>query len=207
MKKTVTKFILGKKLYMTQLFDETGTVFPVTVVSVPTNVVTQIKTKDKDGYSAVQVGYGVRRAKNISKSVQGHTKSTGVNFSKLSEFLVAEPAVKVGDKVEVSQFSVGEKVKISGLSKGKGFQGVVKRHGFHGQPSSHGHKDQSRKSGSIGAGGVQRVFKDLRMAGRMGHNQVTVANLKVVKVNPETNELFLGGAVPGARNSVIAIYQ
>jgi len=207
MKKTVTKFILGKKLYMTQLFDDAGTVFPVTVVSVPSNVVTQVKTKDKEGYSAVQVGYGVRRAKTVSKSVQGHTKSAGGVFAKLSEFLVAEPTVKVGDKVEVSQFVVGEKVKISGLSKGRGFQGVVKRHGFHGQPSSHGHKDQSRKSGSIGAGGVQRVFKDLRMSGRMGHNQVTVANLKVVKVDTATNELFLGGAVPGARNSVIAIYQ
>lgn len=205
MKKTVTKFILGKKLSMTQLFDETGTVFPVTVVAIPNNVVTQVKTKEKDGYSAVQVGYGTRRAKNVSKSVQGHTKAAGGVFEKLSEFLVAEPTVKVGDKLDVSQFAIGDKVKIYGLSKGKGFTGVVKRHGFHGQPSSHGHKDQSRKSGSIGAGGVQRVFKDMRMAGRMGHSQVTVANLKVIKVDPATNELFLGGAVPGARNTVIAI--
>lgn len=191
---------------MTQVYADGDTVFPVTVIAAGPCVVTQVKTDDKDGYTAVQIGYGQRRAKHVSKAVQGHTKGLGV-FARLAEFKVAEVKCQRGDQLDVTQFSVGEHVKVTSTSKGKGFQGVVKRHGFHGQPASHGHKDQLRKSGSIGAGGVQRTFKDVRMAGRMGQDRVTVANLKVVKVDPEKHELYLGGAIPGASNSLISIYQ
>lgn len=208
MKKPVTKFLLAKKLYMTQLFDDSGNVVPVTVLAAEPNVITQVKTSEQDGYVAVQVGVGERRAKTVSKAVVGHTKGLNKIFRKLTEFRVADPAnYKVGDTVAAAQFSEGEKVKVSGISKGRGFQGVVKRHGFHGQPASHGHKDQLRASGSIGAGGVQRTFKGLRMAGHMGDSSVTVANLKVIKVDADKNELYLRGAVPGANRAFVRIYQ
>ena len=208
MKRPVTKFLLAKKMHMTQLFDESGNVVPVTILAAEPNVVTQIKTVEKDGYVAVQVGVGERRAKTVSKAVIGHTKAQNKVFRKLTEFRLADvSSYKVGDNVAAAQFTVGEKVKVSGVSKGRGFQGVVKRHGFHGQPASHGHKDQLRASGSIGAGGVQRTFKGLRMAGHMGDGSVTVANLKVVKVDADKNELYLRGAVPGARHAFVWIYQ
>ncbi|MBI4407266.1 MAG: 50S ribosomal protein L3 [Candidatus Kerfeldbacteria bacterium] len=208
MKKTINKFLLAKKLYMTQVFDEAGNVVPVTVLAAEPNIVTQVKTADKDGYVAVQVGVGERRAKTVSKAVVGHTKGLNKVFRKLTEFRVTDGSTyTVGDAVLVSQFTLGDKVKVSGISKGLGFQGVIKRHGFHGQPASHGHKDQERASGSIGAGGVQRTFKDMRMAGHMGDQFVKLSNLKVVKVDTEKNELYLKGAVPGARNAMICIYQ
>lgn len=212
MKKPATKFLLTKKLHMTQLFDENGNVVPVTVLAATPNTITQVKTAEKDGYVAVQIGMGTRRAKNVAKSVAGHTKAAskeeGKTFRHLSEFRVTDSSTyKVGDTVEVSQFTPGEKVRAQGVSKGRGFQGVVKRHGFHGSPATHGHKDQERAGGSIGAGGVQRTFKGLRMPGQMGNSYITVPNLKVVKVDPETNELYVRGAVPGARNTLIWIYQ
>ncbi len=212
MKKPATKFLLTKKLHMTQLFDENGNVVPVTVLAATPNTITQIKTSEKDGYTAVQVGMGERRAKTVSKSVVGHTKAAsktdGKVFRHLSEFWVSDSsAYKVGDTVAVSQFTPGDKLKIHGFSKGKGFQGVIRRHGFHGQPASHGHKDQERAGGSIGAGGVQRTFKGLRMPGQMGGTHITVPNLKVIKVDAEANELYVRGAVPGARNTLIWIYQ
>lgn len=195
-------------MHMTQLFDESGNVVPVTVLAAAPNVVTQIKTAEKDGYVAVQVGMGERRAKTVSKAVVGHTKGLNKVFRALTEFRVADGSTyKVGDSMAAGQFAVGEKVKVSGFSKGRGFQGVVKRHGFHGQPASHGHKDQLRASGSIGAGGVQRTFKGLRMAGHMGDQSVTVANLRVIKVDADKNELYLRGAVPGARHALVWIYQ
>lgn len=197
---------------MTQLFDENGNVVPVTVLAAEPNTITQIKTAEKEGYIAVQVGTGARRAKTVSRSVIGHTKAAAKDaekvFRHLSEFRVVDSATyKVGDTVAVSQFTPGDKVKVQGFSKGKGFQGVVRRHGFHGQPASHGHKDQERAGGSIGAGGVQRTFKGLRMPGQMGNTHITVPNLKVVKVDADTNELYVRGAVPGARNALIWIYQ
>lgn len=208
MKKSFTKFLLARKLYMTQLFDDGGNVVPVTVLAAEPNVITQIKTSEQDGYVAVQVGVGERRAKTVSKAVVGHTKGLNKIFRKLTEFRVVDLAnYKVGDTVAAAQFSEGEKVKVSGISKGRGFQGVVKRHGFHGHPASHGHKDQLRASGSIGAGGVQRTFKGLRMAGHMGDSSVTVANLKVIKVDADKNELYLRGAVPGANRAFVRIYQ
>ncbi|EKD76573.1 MAG: 50S ribosomal protein L3 [uncultured bacterium] len=207
MKKPVTKFLVTQKLYMTQIYNETGNVVPVTVLSAQPNVVTQVKSNDETGKHAVQVGVGKRRLVTVSKAVQGHTKGLKQVFKKLQEFKVVEAKYVVGDKLDVTQFTVGERVKVTGTNKGRGFQGVVKRHHFHGQPASHGHKDQLRKSGSIGAGGVQRVFKGVRMSGQMGNKQLTVVNLKVAKIDSEKQELYLCGAVPGARNSFMAIYQ
>lgn len=207
MKQPVKKFIVAKKLYMTQVYDDAGNVVPVTVLTASPNTVTQLKTKEHEGYAAVQVGMGQRRLKRATKSVAGHTKGLNTVFAALKEFRVAEPTMQVGDSVTVQQFTAGDRVKVIGTSRGRGFQGVVKRHGFHGQPASHGHKDQLRKSGSIGAGGVQRVFKGVRMAGHMGSARVTVANLKVIKVDTEQNELYVQGAVPGVRNSLLTVYQ
>lgn len=197
------KFILGKKIEMSQKFKESGEVVPVTVVQAGPCVITAIKTEDKDGYKAVQVGYGEK--KKISKPLLGHLKNLG-KFSSLREFRVVDTKeMKVGDKFDVGVFEAGDKVKVTGISKGKGFQGVVKRHHFHGSPASHGHKDQLRHSGSIGAGGVQNVFKGMRMGGQMGADQVTIKNLEVVEIDKEKNLLYLKGAVPGGRNSFLMI--
>ncbi|MFA6474889.1 MAG: 50S ribosomal protein L3 [Patescibacteria group bacterium] len=208
MKKPTTKFLLAKKLHMSQLFDDNGNVVPVTILAVSPNMVTQLKTVESDGYVAVQVGCEERRAKTTSKSLVGHTKGLNKVFRNFSEFRVEDVSgYKVGDVITVEKFAVGDNVKVIGYSKGRGFQGVVKRHGFHGQPASHGHKDQLRASGSIGAGGVQRTFKGLRMPGRMGNAKVSISNLKVVKVDAAQNEVYLKGAVPGARNGLVWIYQ
>ncbi len=201
----MNKMIIGKKLNMTQTFKEDGSVVPVTVVLVEPCVITQVKNMEKDGYTAIQVGYGTRKDKNLSKALLGHFGKNG-NFAKTKEFRVEEKnEYKAGDKLDVSQFEVGDKVKVSGTSKGKGFQGVVKRHGFHGAPASHGHKDQLRMPGSIGATGPAKVFKGVRMPGQMGNAKSTVANLEVVKVDAKNNEIYLKGAVPGARNSIVTI--
>lgn len=199
------KFILGKKIEMTQVFKDDGTVIPVTAVLATPNVVTQVKNKDtKDGYSAVQIGFDT--AKKIKKSRAGHLKDLD-KVKTLKEIRVADDtAVSRGDKITVAAFAAGDIIKVTGTSKGKGFQGVVKRHGFHGQKSSHGHKDQERMPGSIGAGGVQRVFKNIRMAGHMGDDRVTVSGLEIVDVNAEKNILYIKGALPGSRNSLVMIY-
>jgi large subunit ribosomal protein L3 len=201
------KFILGKKVEMTQLYKEDGMVVPVTAVLALPNVVTQVKSADsKDGYNAVQVGFGVD--KKPGKSRIGHLKDLPpvktVREFRLTDKEVA--GVKRGDVITVEVFAEGDAVTVTGQSKGKGFQGVVKRHGFHGQNSSHGHKDQERMPGSIGAGGVQRVFKGKRMAGHMGDEQVTVSGLQIIAVEPEKNILYVKGAVPGARHGLIMIY-
>lgn len=197
------KFILGKKVEMSQRFRSNGVVVPVTLVKVPKNVVTQIRTKEKDGYVAVQVG--AVEGKNLSKAERGHLKDLA-SVRHLQEFRVdAADAWKRGDELLVTQFVPGDSVTVIGTSKGKGFQGVVKRHHFHGHPKSHGHKDQLRMPGSIGAGGVQHVRKGTRMAGRMGDERVTVKNLEVVSVDGEKGLLELKGAVPGARNGLLII--
>lgn len=202
----MNKFIIGTKQSMTQVYDDNGQVAPVTVVSVEPCVITQVKTVDSDGYVAVQVGYGVRKEDNIAKPQRGHNKDLG-HFRGHREFRIDDVAeLKVGDKIEVSQFAVGETVNVSGTSKGKGYQGVVRRHNFHGSDNQHGNKDQTRMPGSIGATGPQRVFKGTRMPGQMGNASVTVSNLQVVKVDAESNQLYLRGAVPGGRNAVITIY-
>lgn len=194
------KFILGTKLHMTQKFREDGSVVPMTAISAGPVTVTQVKG-DKDGYSAVQVGYGHK--KTLSKSVTGHLKNL-TNFRWLKEFRLSEP-VERGQQIDVSTFNVGDVIEVTGWSKGKGFQGVVKRHGFHGSPKTHGHKDQLRMPGSIGAGEPQHVFKGKRMAGRMGNDQVTLKKLEVMEVDTENNILYVKGAIPGARNGLVMI--
>ncbi len=197
------KFILGKKINMTQIFDESGKVIPVTLVQVDSCIITQIKTEEKDGYKAVQVGSFFK--KKINKPEKGHLKDFG-QFKILKEFKVLNiDNYKLGDKVEISIFSEGDEISVSGISKGKGFQGVVKRHGFAGGPASHGQKHTLRSPGSIGAGGVQRVFKGLKMAGRMGSDRTLVKGLKIVKVDIDNNILALSGAVPGRRGTVLEI--
>lgn len=206
------KFIIGKKLDMTQIW-RGGNVIGVTRVQAGPCTVVQIKGDDKDGYSAVQVGFGERKEKNIAKPQLKHMKKAGVKSMFLREFRISldtpkdakERQLKRGDKINVSTFEVGDNIQIEGVSKGKGFQGVVKRHGFHGQDKTHGTKDQARMPGSIGATGPAHVFKGMRMPGRMGCDQVTVKNSEVVEVDKENNIIFVKGAVPGARNSLVLI--
>jgi len=197
------KFILGKKIEMSQRFDEEGSVTPVTLLEAGPCKVTQVKTKEKDGYEAVQIGFGLKKKNN--KPLAGHLKDLE-NFRDLVEFKVDKIAEYVrGQEISLANFVKGDKVVITGVSKGKGFAGVVKRHHFHGHPKTHGHKDQLRMPGSIGAGGVQRVFKGVRMGGRMGGEQITIKNLKVVEVDSQNNIIALKGAVPGARGALVLI--
>lgn len=201
------KFLLGTKIGMTQVFRDDGTVVPVTRVHAGPCVVTQVKTKEKDGVRAVQIGFGSQKLFRLNKAAQGHLKDLEpVRF--LRDFSIAEDeAVSRGDQLTVSVFTPGDVVDVIGTSKGKGFQGVVKRHGFSGAKKTHGNKDQLRMPGSIGSTGPQRVFKGMRMAGRMGDERVTVKNLEIVEIKPETNELLIKGAIPGARGGVIAIVK
>ncbi|MCR4306877.1 MAG: 50S ribosomal protein L3 [Candidatus Yonathbacteria bacterium] len=198
------KFILGTKEEMSQIFTEDGIAVPVTLLSAGPVVVTQVKTDEKDGYEAVQVGYGVKNPRNINKAQKGHFKGLG-NFRYVKEFRTTPGEMKVGDSFDVSSFEPGDVVEVSGVSKGKGFQGVVKRHGFHGGPRTHGQKHSEREPGSIGATGPQRVFKGTRMGGRMGADRVTVKRLKVVAIDKENNVMAVSGAIPGRRGTVIEI--
>ena len=204
------KFIIGRKLNMTQIYADNGAAIPATAVAVRGNVVTQIRTKDADGYEAVQVGEGVRNANRIAKPQKGQWKDLG-NFAAVKEFrLLASssqlPApLKIGDKIELSQFKAGDAVEVSAISKGKGFQGVVKRHGFHGGPRSHGQKHSEREPGSIGGGLRNKVPVGMRMAGRMGSDRVTVRGLKVVHIDQEENVLYVSGAIPGRRGTLVEI--
>lgn len=201
------KFILGHKIEMTQKFKNDGTVVPVTLIKAEPCVVAQIKTLAKDGYSAVQIGSGTK--KNLSKSLKGHLKNL-LDLRFLHEFRIDEEEIKEfnrGDKIEVDVFEVGEKVTLVGTSKGRGFQGVVKRHGFSGSPATHGHKDQLRMPGSIGDGGSQRVYKGKKMGGRMGGDRITIKNLEIIEISKNENVLALKGAVPGARNGLVLVYK
>ncbi len=198
------KFILGRKLNMTQIFDAAGSALPVTAVSVRANVVTQVRTKDTDGYEALQIGEGSRNPNRINKAQKGHFKDMG-SFASVREFRMDNPALKVGDKVELSQFAPGDAIVVSAVSKGKGFQGVVKRHGFHGGPRSHGQKHSEREPGSIGGGLRTRVPVGTRMAGRMGSDRVTVTGLKIVHVDPAESILYVSGAIPGRRGTLVEI--
>lgn len=203
------KFILATKQYMTQLYDGEGRAYPATVLRAGPLTVVQVKSVAQDGYDAVQVGFGSKR--NVGKSLKGHLKDLG-NFATLREFRGRTPdekidAFKTGDAIDVSVFEAGEKVHVAATSKGKGFQGVVKRHGFHGGSRTHGQKHSEREPGSIGGGGRAggRVVKGMRMAGRMGGERVTVRNLLVLKVDKEKGELVLGGAVPGRRGTLVEV--
>ena len=208
------KFILGTKKQMTQVFDEAGAVQPVTILETSPLVVTQIKTKDTDGYHAIQVGYGTKKEKNISKPVKGHLKGLG-NFRVLKEFrlytdadIKAAAGLKVGDKIDLSVFKEGDNITAISTSKGKGFQGVVKRHGFKGGPRTHGQKHSEREPGSISGGTREggRVPKGMRMAGRTGQDTVTIKGLKIVQIDTEKNEVAILGAVAGRRGTVVEIF-
>lgn len=192
---------------MSQIYDTSGSAIPVTLIAAKPNVVTEVKSKTRDGYEAVQVGEGARNASRILKAQRGHFKNLG-NFAHLREFSSLESngtALKVGDKVELAQFKAGDTVMVSAISKGKGFQGVVKRHGFHGGPRSHGQKHSEREPGSIGGGLRTRVPVGTRMAGRMGSDRVTVKNLKVAHVDADESILYVSGAVPGRRGTLVEV--
>lgn len=192
---------------MTQMFADDGTVSPVTVIEAVPSKVTQVKSLEKDGYLAVQVGYGARKSKNISKSVKGHTKDVG-DFQTLREFKLDSNEVPArGDEITVDTFTEGDIVEVSGVSKGKGFQGVVKRHGFKGGPRSHGQKHSEREPGSISGGTREggRVPKGMRMAGRTGGDRVTVKGLKIISIDKENNKIMIKGAVPGRRGTILEI--
>jgi len=201
--------LLAKKLGMTNIFAEDGTMIPVTVLQAgPCNVIT-VKTKEKDGYEALQLGFGEKKEKHVRKPQLEYYKKAGLKpAAVLREFRNFNAAdYKVGDEIKVEIFAIGDKVKVVGKSKGKGFQGVMRRHNFGGVGgTTHGQSDRLRAPGSIGASSYpSRVFKGQRMAGRMGFAQTTVRNLKVVKVLPEQNIVMIKGAVPGAINSIVEI--
>ncbi|MBO7718496.1 50S ribosomal protein L3 [Candidatus Saccharibacteria bacterium] len=199
--------ILGTKIGMTQIIGDDGVVTPVTILEAGPATVTQIKTVEKDGYNAVQVGYGVGR--NLSKSVAGHVKKAGekVTPKTLREFRVDEipEGMKLGDTITVEAFKLGDKVTVTGTSKGKGFAGTVKRHNFNESRNTHGFKGNIRRVGSIGSMYPQKVFKGKKMPGRMGHDQVTVKNLVVAYIDTEKNLLGLKGAVPGPKKGIVSV--
>ena len=200
------KVILGTKIGMTQIIGEDGVVTPVTIVEAGPATVTQIKTVETDGYNAVQLGFG--KGKNLSKSVSGHVKKAGENINPkvLKEFRRDDIAdVKLGDVITVEAFELGDKVAVTGISKGKGFAGTVKRWNFQESRNTHGFKGDIRKVGSIGSMYPQKVFKGKRMPGRMGHDQVTVKNLVVAYIDKENNLLGLKGAVPGPKKGNLTI--
>ncbi len=199
------KFILGTKVNMTEYFSEEGEVIPVTIVSAGPVTVTRILEKSKDGYDAVQVGFGVQKEHRINKAQKSAMK--GAFYKTLKEFRMKNevPAVKEGDVIDVSSFNVGDKITVSSVSKGKGFQGVVKRHGFAGGPRTHGQKHSEREPGSIGGGLRTHVPKGMRMAGRMGSDRITQKNLKVVFVDKENNTMLIKGAITGKRGTLVEI--
>lgn len=200
-----TKFIIGTKGRMTQVFNENGEASAATVISATPMTVTQVKSVEKDGYAAMQLAAGERKAKNIAKPQLGHFKDLG-NFRFVRETRDGEMKEK-GAKIDVSVFAPGDTVAVSAISKGKGFQGVVKRHGFHGGPRSHGQKNKERAPGSIGGAGRAggRVSKGMRMGGRMGGVRVTVRNLRVLQVDATSNTIVVSGAVPGTVGTLVEI--
>jgi large subunit ribosomal protein L3 len=198
------KFIIGKKLPMTQIWrgDE---VAAVTGIQAGPCTVVQVKKEDKDGYAAVQLGYGEKKVKNIGKAMRGHLRGLG-NFRHLREFrLESADGLARGDVIGADNFAGGDRIQVAGTSKGKGFQGGVKRHGFSGSKKTHGNKDQLRMSGSVGATGPAHVFKGTRMPGHMGDERVTVKNLEIVEVDADKNILYVKGAVPGAVNGLVMV--
>jgi len=200
--------IIGRKVGMTRIFDEAGNQVPVTVIEAGPCPVTHVRTDKDDGYAAIQLGFGAQKAKRAPKAETGHVARAGLSVAPrvLREFrLGPDQAVEVGQALTVEQFVPGDRVKVTGTNKGKGFQGVVKRHGFAGRPASHGHP-QSRNPGSIGPGtDPSRVIKGKKMPGRMGGVRHTVLNLQVVQVDLERNLIFVKGGVPGARDSFVFI--
>lgn len=202
------KGILGRKLGMTQIFGDNGVVIPVTIIEAGPCYVTQKKTSETDGYDAVQLGFGEIREKSVNKPTKGHLGKAQVPSVKyLHEIEVDDvDSFEMGQSIDASIFELGEYVDVIGTSKGKGYAGVVKRHHFSGGPKTHGQSDRWRSGGSVGAGTTPgRVFKGMRMAGRMGNERVTVQNLKIALVDPTKNIIAVSGAVPGARNGLVII--
>lgn len=200
--------IIGRKIGMTRIFDEAGVQVPVTVIEAGPCPVTQIKTKARDGYEAVQLGFGAQKSKRASRAEVGHAASAGVEVAPriLREVALADGSeYELGQALTVAQFEAGDRVKVTGTSKGRGFQGVVKRHGFAGRPGGHGHP-MARNPGSLGPGtNPSRVIKGKRLPGQMGGTRTTVRNLQVVKVDGERNLLFIKGGLPGSRDSYVLI--
>ena len=202
--------ILGKKIGMTTVFQNDGNAVPCTVIEAGPCYITQIRTKEKDGYEAVQLGYEEKKDKNTTKPLIGKFKKiktpTLRHLKEVRDFPQGE--LKEGDIIKVDMFKEGDTVKITGVSKGKGFQGVVRRHGFAGGQRTHGQSDRQRAPGSIGGSSYpSRVFKGQRMAGRMGNDTVTVRNLKVVKIFSDSNLILIKGAIPGAKSGLVEIYK
>ena len=205
----MVKGLIGKKIGMTQIFDETGVAIPVTVIEAGPCYVTQVRLPEKDGYSAVQMGFGETKPKRLTGGQIGHLKRNNLPPLKfLREFRVKNPEVQEGDQVTVAVFIVGERVDVVGTSKGKGFQGGVKRYHFRGGPKTHGQSDRERGPGSRGAGTTPgRVYKGSRGAGHMGNDRVTSQSLKVVLVDAERNLIGVRGSVPGARGSLVLVQE
>jgi len=197
------KFLLGQKIGMSQIFDEEGNQVPVTLIEAGPCIVTQVKTKEKDGYEAIQVGFKkIEKPKKIKKTMREK------EFRHLREFRILKPEtkdLKPKDIINISIFKEGDRVLVSGISKGKGFAGVVKRWGFHGRPRTRGTKHEERQPGSVGASTPSRVVKGRKMAGRMGGERVTVKNLKIVKIDKENNLIAVSGAVPGRKGTLLEI--
>jgi large subunit ribosomal protein L3 len=195
-------FIIGRKIEMTQQFTDDGTVVPVTLVRAEPNIVTQIRTEDRDGYTAVQLS--TEPAKRLSKAQVGHLKDLP-QMKTAREFRVSQTELGRGDQVDVGAFAPGNKVDVTGISKGRGFTGVVKRHGFKGGKATHGHKDQLRMPGSIASFPQGKIIKGKRMAGQFGNENITVKNLEVVSVDVDKNVIAIKGAIPGARGGLILV--
>lgn len=197
--------LIGRKLGMTQIFDEQGLARPVTVIEAGPCVVTQIRSTEKDGYEAVQVGYGI--AKKLNKPQQGHVRASGHQVKTLREFKADDySSVEVGNVFKADTFAEGDIIDVTGTSKGRGFQGGMKRHGFRGGPKTHGQSDRARAPGSIGSSATPgRVMKGKRMAGQMGNERVTVQNLKVLRIDVERNLLLVEGSVPGPNQGTLLI--
>ena len=199
-------FIIGKKIGMSRLFMDNGTVIPVTLVEAGPCYVSQLKTNSNDGYDSVQLAYGERKLKNLNNPIKGHLSKAGLESkSHLKEFLYNDiESIKLGTEVNLSQYDIGDSVNVTGFSKGKGFAGHMKRHNFSGGRASHGKNSVMRKAGSVGAGtDPGKVWKGTRMAGRMGNDRVTVKNLQIVKLDEPKNIIFIKGAIPGSNNKII----
>ena len=200
------KAIIGKKIGMTQIFDENGNVIPVTVIEVGPCVVAQKKTVEKDGYNALQLGYMEVKAKHMTKAEIGHFEKAGVAYKKhLKEFRLDDCSANVGDVITVDTFAEGDKVDVTGMTKGRGYTGAIKRWNLHKLQATHGVGPIHRQSGSMGVIDPARIFKNKKMAGQYGNEQVTVLNLKVVKIDSEKNLIAIKGAIPGAKDGIVFI--
>lgn len=203
------KGLIGKKLGMTQVFDEAGVAFPVTLIEAGPCFVTQIRTTNKDGYAAIQLGFQEVQDKKLTRGELGHLQTKKLpTLRYLREFRTKENDIKVGDKVDVTRFEAGSRVDVVGISKGKGFAGTVKRHNFKGGPKTHGQSDRTRAPGSVAATTTPgRVFKGKKMAGHMGSERVTSQNMKVILIDSEKNLIAVNGSVPGAKGTLVMIKE